>query len=553
MARLSERAGWSALQAHGREWEGVHLRELFEADPDRFRRHHRTFADALLVDWSKQPVTEATLDHLLALAREADLPGAIRRLLDGERVNATEGRPALHTALRAAPGSSVRVRGEDVVPEVMATRRRMAEMAAAIHGGEWTGATGRPIRHVVNIGIGGSDLGPAMVCRALADRAQPGMQVHFLSNVDGRHLERILAAVEPAETLFIVASKSFGTQETLTNARSAREWLLGQLPEADGAEVVRRHFVAVSANTAAATEFGIDAENVLAFRDWVGGRYSLWSAIGLPIALYLGAEAFEELLAGARAMDEHFAGADLAENLPVILGLIGVWNSDILGRETHAILPYDEALGLLPAYLQQGDMESNGKRVTLEGQPVDYPTGAIVWGGTGTNGQHAFFQLLHQGTRIVPADFIAVAEPPRDHPDHHRILLSHFLAQTRALMRGKGADEARAELQEKGLDAGTIEALVPHQVLEGNRPSTTLLLRRHDPWSLGALVALYEHRIYVESVLWGTNAFDQWGVEFGKQTAGRVLPHLEAGAAPGSFDASTEGLMACALNWQRDG
>lgn len=550
MARITERASWPALQEHGREWEGVRLRDLFEADPDRFRRHHRTFADALLVDWSKQPVTDRTLDHLLTLAREADVPGAIRRLLDGERVNVTEDRPALHTALRAAPGTSIKVDGEDVVPEVMATRRRMAEMAAAIHSGEWTGATGRPIRHVVNIGIGGSDLGPAMVCRALADQAKPGIRVHFLSNIDGRHLEAVLAEVEPAETLFIVASKSFGTQETLTNARSARTWLLEQLSGSDATEVVRRHFVAVSANTAAATEFGIDAENVLAFRDWVGGRYSLWSAIGLPIVLYLGAEAFEDLLAGARAMDEHFGSAELAENLPVILGLIGVWNNDILGRETHAILPYDEALGLLPAYLQQGDMESNGKRVTLEGVPVDYPTGMVVWGGSGTNGQHAFFQLLHQGTRIVPADFIAVAEPPHDHPEHHRVLLSHFFAQTRALMRGKDADEARAELQEKGLDAERVEALVPHQVLEGNRPSTTLLLRRHDPWNLGALVALYEHRIYVESVLWGTNAFDQWGVEFGKQTASRVLPHLEAGAAPGLFDASTEGLMERALRWQ---
>ncbi|MFO8154408.1 MAG: glucose-6-phosphate isomerase [Pseudomonadota bacterium] len=561
MPRLTELPTWPELRDHARTWDDVHLRALFETEPERFEYFHQNFADALVLDYSRQPVSGMTLALLQRLAREADLSGAVERLFNGEAVNTTEGRAALHTALRHPGPGPVYAEGEDVMPAIRAAREQMRRTVAAVHSGDWLGATGRPVRHVVNIGIGGSDLGPAMVCEALKPWARPGIEARFLSNVDDGHVADVLGAVDPETTLFIVASKSFGTQETLTNARTARSWLLNALGDRDAteAEVIRRHFVAVSANVDAAVEFGIDADNVFAFWDWVGGRYSLWSPIGLPIALALGMEPFEALLAGAHAMDEHYRNEPLETNLPATLGLLALWQHNGLGVESHAILPYAQNLRLFPDYFQQGDMESNGKSTTLDGRSVDYTTGPVLWGNTGTNGQHAFFQLLHQGTRRVSLDFIATAEPtPVADPalatplaEHHRILLSHFFAQTRALMRGKTEEEVRAELAAKGTDPERIDALAPHMVLAGNRPSTTLLLRRLDPWTLGALIALYEHKIYTLSVLWGTNAFDQWGVEFGKQTAARVLPALEAGGDTGDtdFDSATRGLLRRYRDW----
>ena len=538
---------WQALQEHAREIETAHLRDLFAQDPHRFTKFSRRHGE-LLVDFSKNRITDRTLELLLNLAEAADARGWIRRMFSGERINNTEHRAVLHVALRNRSNTPILVDGEDVMPAVNGVLARMADFTARVRDGRWTGATGRPITDIVNIGIGGSDLGPRMVTTALRPYWHERLRAHFVSNVDGADLAQVLEAVDPHTTLFIVASKTFTTRETMTNAHSARAWFLART--GGDPEAVRHHFVAVSTNAEAVRTFGIDTDQMFEFWEWVGGRYSLWSAIGLPIALMVGMERFEELLAGAHAIDLHFRDAAPRDNLPLLLGLIGIWNRNFLGAGNHAILPYDHCLRLLPAYLQQADMESNGKGVTREGEPLAWDSGPVVWGEPGTNGQHAFFQLMHQGTELVPADFILPVQTHYPLGDHHRILMANCLAQTEALMKGKTAEEVRAELAARGLEADEIEALVPHRTFPGNRPSTTLLLRKLTPHNLGALIALYEHRIFVESIIWRINAFDQWGVELGKQLAGELEKALAGERGCEDRDASTCGLLDAIRDFQ---
>ncbi len=540
MPSLTQRTEWHALSRHCRELAPVHLRDLFASDPHRFDHFSIRWRD-FIVDYSKQRITSETLRLLVALARACAVEDWRDRMFRGERINVTEGRSVLHVALRNRSGRPIVVDGKDVMPAVDAVLQRMRLFSEDVREGRWTGFTGRRISDVVNLGIGGSDLGPLMVTEALRPYADAGLRVHFVSNVDGAHIAETLQRVDPETVLFVVASKTFTTQETLANARTARSWLVER---AGRPEAVARHFVAVSTNSSAVQEFGIDLRNMFEFWDWVGGRYSLWSAIGLSIALYLGMERFEQLLAGAHAMDEHFRTAPLERNLPVILALLGIWNAHFLGAHTHAVLPYDQGLHRFPAYLQQLDMESNGKRVTREGEAVDYPTGPVVWGEPGTNGQHAFYQLIHQGTRLVPADFIAPALSHYPVGNHHRLLLSNFFAQTEALMRGKTLDEARSELSAAGLPPSEVERLAPHRVFEGNRPTTTILFRRLTPETLGALIALYEHKVFVQGVIWEVNSFDQWGVELGKQLAQKILPELDRPGPVTGHDASTNGLIS---------
>ncbi len=540
MGSRRELAAWRALATHAEAMRVVSLRSLFAGDGARFARFSGSLED-LLVDWSKQRVTAETMDLLVDLARACDVEGRRDAMLRGEKINSTEGRAVLHTALRNRSGGPVLVDGRDVMPDVAAVLEQMRVFAEAVRGGAWRGHTGETITDIVNIGIGGSDLGPLMVCEALKPCARADLRAHFVSNVDGAHLVHTLAGLDPARTLFIVASKTFTTQETMTNAQSARAWLLEGLGGA--AAAVGRHFVAVSTNAAAVRAFGIDPANMFVFWDWVGGRYSLWSAIGLSIVLHLGFERFLELLDGAHAMDRHFATAPLEANLPVVMALIGVWNSNFLGAESLAILPYDQHLARFPAYLQQGDMESNGKSVTLGGEAVDHQTGPVIWGEPGTNGQHAFYQLIHQGTRLVPCDFLAAAESQTPLGDHHAKLLANFFAQSEALAFGKTAEEVRAELRAQGLAPEAVERLVSHKVFAGNRPSTSILYRKLTPFRLGTLIALYEHKIFTQGMIWNVNSFDQWGVELGKVLAGRILPEL-AGATPvDSHDTSTNGLI----------
>jgi glucose-6-phosphate isomerase len=514
------------------------MRDLFAADPRRFQRFSLRFGDVLL-DYSKNRITEETLRLLLELAREADLERWRERMFSGDEINNTEGRAVLHVALRNTLDRPIFVDGQDVMPEVVRVREQMRGFSDAVRSGAWRGQTGERITDVVNIGIGGSDLGPVMVTEALKPYQQPGLGVHFVSNVDGTHIAETLKPLRPEKTLFIVASKTFTTQETLTNALTARGWLVGAL----GESAVARHFVALSTNEPAVSAFGIDPANMFAFWDWVGGRFSLWSAIGLSIAVAIGMDRFDELLAGGRAMDEHFRTAPLDANMPVLLALIGVWNSNFLGAETYAVLPYDQYLHRLPAYLQQADMESNGKYVTRDGKRVDYKTGPVLFGEPGTNGQHSFYQLIHQSTRLVPCDFIAPARSHNPIGEHHAILLSNFFAQTEALMRGKTEAEVRRELESQGLSGEPLEALVPHKVFDGNRPSNSVLVRVVDPYTLGMLIALYEHKIFTQGIIWRINSFDQWGVELGKQLAKVILPELENDAVIGSHDASTNGLI----------
>ena len=528
---------WTALEDHGRTMAAVHMRDLFRDDPGRFDRFSLALGD-LLVDYSKNRITEETMALLFGLARERDVEGWRRRMFAGEPINVTEDRAVLHVALRAPAGRVFRVDGRDVSADVHRVLKRMEAFARRVRDGAWTGHTGRAVTDVVNIGIGGSDLGPHMVCEALTPYGHPRIGVHFVSNVDGAHIARTLKDRDPETTLFIVCSKSFTTEETLTNAGTARAWLTNALGEA----AVARHFVAVSTNRAAVAGFGIDPGHMFEFWDWVGGRYSLWSAIGLAIVIAVGADNFRSLLAGAHAMDEHFQSAPLEANMPVILALVGIWNTNVLGAECHAVLPYDQHLRLLPSYLQQADMESNGKSVTRDGRPLDRHTGPIVFGEPGTNGEHAFYQLIHQGTRPVPADFIAPAESHTQAGRHHRILLAHFFAQTEALMRGQTEEEARAELAAAGL-AGEVVRRLPHMVFTGNRPTNSILVRRLDPHTLGMLLALYEHRIFMQGVIWGVNSFDQFGVELGKQLAGRILEELEADGPVEGHDGSTRGLI----------
>ncbi|HZH27601.1 MAG TPA: glucose-6-phosphate isomerase [Azospirillaceae bacterium] len=544
MSALTESPAWTALARHRQSMEGVGMRDLFAQDPDRFRRFS-TEACGLLLDYSKNRITSETMGLLLDLARQADVAGWRDRMFAGERINFTEGRSVLHTALRAGPDGAARADGARVADEVEAVRGRMLAFARAVRDGTWTGWTGKRITDVVNIGIGGSDLGPAMVTEALAPYRHPEIRPHFVSNVDGTHLAEVLKRVDPETTLFLVASKTFTTQETIANAESAKAWFQARISDP---KAVSKHFAALSTNAKAVEAFGIDPANMFGFWDWVGGRYSLWSAIGLPIAIGIGPERFEELLAGARAMDQHFRTAPLDRNMPVVLGMLGVWYVNFWGAAAHAVLPYDQYLARFPAFLQQLDMESNGKRVDRGGHPVDYATGPVIFGEPGTNGQHAFYQLIHQGTQPIPCDFLAPAQTQNPLPrsplgDHHRILLSNVLAQAEALMRGKTEAEARAELEAQGLTGPAADALVPHKVFPGNRPSNTILFRRLDPATLGALIALYEHKVFVQGVVWRINSFDQWGVELGKQLAKPILAELEAGRPSGNHDASTTGLM----------
>ncbi|MBK0414170.1 glucose-6-phosphate isomerase [Chromobacterium haemolyticum] len=527
---------WARLHQHQRATRHMHMRELFDADPQRFQRFSLEL-DGLLLDYSKNRITERTLELLFELAREADLAGWMEKMRSGQRINVSEDRAVLHTALRLPAGETLVLDGCELVTEVQAVLARMRAFSEQVRGGEWKGFSGRRIRHVVNLGIGGSDLGPLMVKEALAAYATPELDVHFVSNVDGAHVARTLERLDPAETLFIIASKSFTTPETLLNAQAARQWFLQAGSEAD----IARHFVAVSTNQPAVQAFGIDPAHMFGFWDWVGGRYSTWSAIGLPVMLAIGFERFQKFLAGGHAMDLHFFSAPFAANMPVLLALIGVWYNTFYRAHTHAIMPYDHGLRRLPAHVQQLDMESNGKRVGRYGEALDFDTGPVIWGEEGANSQHAFFQLLHQGTRLVPCDFII---PMRSHypvADQHQVLVANCLAQTEALMRGKGEAEAMRELAH--LPGEQVDMLLPQKLFPGNQPSNTLALDEVSPYSVGMLLALYEHKVFVQGVIWGINSFDQWGVEYGKQLARRILPELTADDDALAHDSSTNGLI----------
>ncbi|HEV7371794.1 glucose-6-phosphate isomerase [Arenibaculum sp.] len=542
MPALTQSPAWQALATHQAEMAGRHMRDLFAGEPDRFRQFS-VGLDGFLLDYSKNRITPRTLSLLAGLARQQRLEEWRDRMFAGERINVTEDRAVLHVALRNRSGRPMTVDGRDVMPDVNAVLAHMRRFVEAVRSGAWSGHTGQRIRSVVNIGIGGSDLGPAMAVQALQPFAHPGIEMHFVSNVDGTHIAEALNRCDPETTLFVVASKTFTTQETLANARTARDWLVGRLGDEDA---VARHFVAVSTNGKEVRAFGIDPENMFVFWDWVGGRYSLWSAIGLPIAIAVGMDGFEEMLAGGHDMDEHFRTAPLEANMPAILGLLGVWYANFWDAAAHAVLPYDQYLQRLPAYLQQADMESNGKSVDREGMRVDYQTGPIVFGEPGTNGQHAFYQLIHQGTRLIPCDFLAPVESLNPVGGHHAILLSNYLAQPEALMRGRTEDEVRAEMARAGVQDAAIDAVAPHRAFEGNRPTNTILFRKLDPRTLGRLIALYEHKIFVQGIVWNINSFDQWGVELGKQLARAILPELAAGGPPEGHDASTAALIeAC--------
>ncbi len=531
---------WATLEQHRDRVAPLHLRDLFAGDPDRFHRFTLRHDD-LLYDYAKQRVTTETMALMHELARAADLAGWIDRMFSGEHINPTEDRAAFHVALRSRSTAPMRIDGRDVMPDVRGVLERMRAFADRIRAGEWLGATGRPVRNIINIGIGGSDLGPAMADQALAKLRHPGLVLRHVSNVDGADIERALAGLDPATTLVIVASKTFTTQETMTNAATARAWLVGQLGEA----AVARHFAAVSTAREAVAAFGISADTTFGFWDWVGGRYSLWSAIGLPLMIAIGPEAFDRLLDGAHAIDRHFRDAPLDANIPVAMALVGIWNTNFLGARAHAVLPYDHRLRRFPAYLQQLEMESNGKSVGRDGRPIRHATCPIVFGEPGTNGQHAFVQLFHQGPDPVPTDFLAPVEASHDLADHHDILLANMIAQSQALAIGEDEAEARAAMLAAGVDRATADRLAPHRAFPGNRPSSTILFRQLDPYTLGRLIALYEHKVFVQGVIWGINSFDQWGVELGKTLARRVLPELSLDALPAEGqDGSTAGLIA---------
>jgi glucose-6-phosphate isomerase len=513
--------------------------ELFRQDPQRFSRFSLRFED-MLVDYSKNIMTKETLRLLLGLARECKLKEAIEKMFTGDEINETEKRPVLHVALRNRSNTPIPVNGKDVMPEVNTVLGQMKRFSDAVISGNWKGHTGKAITDIVNIGIGGSDLGPVMVTEALKPYWKPHLQPHFVSNIDGTHITETVKTVSPETTLFIIASKTFTTQETMTNALTARRWFLDS---AKSESLVKHHFVAISTNEGEVKKFGINPENMFRFWDWVGGRYSLWSAIGLSIACMIGFEHFVELLEGAHAMDIHFRKAPFEENIPVILALTGVWYNNFFGAETEAILPYDQYLHRFPAYFQQGNMESNGKSIDRAGREVSYQTGPVIWGEPGTNGQHAFYQLIHQGTKLIPCDFIAPAISHKPVGDHHKILLSNFFAQTEALMKGKKPEEALEELRQSGMKEEEIKKVLPHRVFKGNRPTNSILVKKMTPRTLGSLTAMYEHKIFVQGVIWNIFSFDQWGVELGKQLAGRILPELKDEARVTSHDSSTNGLI----------
>lgn len=542
----TQTAAWQALQKHFDEMKDVTIADLFAKDGDRFSKFSATFDDQMLVDYSKNRITEETLAKLQDLAKECDLAGAIKSMFSGEKINRTENRAVLHVALRNRSNTPILVDGKDVMPEVNAVLEKMKTFSEAIISGEWKGYTGKAITDVVNIGIGGSDLGPYMVTEALRPYKNH-LNMHFVSNVDGTHIAEVLKKVNPETTLFLVASKTFTTQETMTNAHSARDWFL----KAAGDEKhVAKHFAALSTNAKAVGEFGIDTANMFEFWDWVGGRYSLWSAIGLSIVLSIGFDNFVELLSGAHAMDKHFSTMPAEKNLPVLLALIGIWYNNFFGAETEAILPYDQYMHRFAAYFQQGNMESNGKYVDRNGKVVDYQTGPIIWGEPGTNGQHAFYQLIHQGTKMVPCDFIAPAITHNPLSDHHQKLLSNFFAQTEALAFGKSREVVEQEYRDQGKDPATLDYVVPFKVFEGNRPTNSILLREITPFSLGALIALYEHKIFTQGVILNIFTFDQWGVELGKQLANRILPELKDDKEISSHDSSINGLINRYKAWR---
>jgi glucose-6-phosphate isomerase len=539
MSVLTASPAWKALETHHAKIKHVPMRDWFAQDPGRFDRFSVKFGDFLL-DYSKNRITDETVTLLFNLARQAGLEGMIAAMFSGEKINATEGRAVLHTALRNRSNRPILVDGQDVMPEVNRVLAKMRDFSDRVRSGQWLGYTGRAITDVVNIGIGGSDLGPQMVVQALQHYVQAGLRFHFVSNVDGTHIAETLKGLSPETTLFLVASKTFTTQETMTNALTAREWFLAA---AQDKPAVARHFAAMSTNAKAVTEFGIDTANMFEFWDWVGGRYSLWSAIGLSIALAVGMDRFEEMLAGAHSMDEHFRSAPFDKNLPVILGLLGVWYNNFFEADTHAILPYDQYLARFAAYLQQGDMESNGKRVDRQGAWVDYSTGPIIWGEPGTNGQHAFYQLIHQGTKLVPCDFMAAANSHNPLGEHQVILLSNFFAQTEALMTGKPHKTVEAELKAAGVTGEKFELLANAKTFLGNIPTNSILFAELDPGTLGELIAMYEHKIFTQGVIWNINSFDQMGVELGKVLAKAVLPELKNSEKVGAHDASTNGLI----------
>ena len=542
----TQTAAWQALQKHFDEMKDVTIAELFAKDGDRFAKFSATFDDQMLVDFSKNRITEETLAKLLALAKETDLSGAIKSMFSGEKINRTEDRAVLHVALRNRSNTPIVVDGKDVMPEVNAVLEKMKSFSEAIISGQWKGYTGKAITDVVNIGIGGSDLGPFMVTEALRPYKNH-LNMHFVSNVDGTHIAETLKTLNPETTLFLVASKTFTTQETMTNAHSARDWFLASAVDQ---KHVAKHFAALSTNGKAVSEFGIDTANMFEFWDWVGGRYSLWSAIGLSIILSVGFDNFVQLLSGAHAMDKHFSTTPAEKNLPVLLALIGIWYNNFYGTETEAILPYDQYMHRFAAYFQQGNMESNGKYVDRNGNKVAHQTGPIIWGEPGTNGQHAFYQLIHQGTKVVPCDFIAPAITHNPLTDHHPKLLSNFFAQTEALAFGKSREVVEQEYRDQGKDPATLDYVVPFKVFEGNRPTNSILLREITPYSLGALIALYEHKIFTQGAILNIFTFDQWGVELGKQLANRILPELNDDKAIDSHDSSTNGLINRYKSWR---
>ncbi|PIE82065.1 MAG: glucose-6-phosphate isomerase [Chloroflexi bacterium] len=539
MPTLSTLSAWKKLQAHQPQMAATHMRDLFTDDPARFDKFSLTCND-ILFDYSKNRITAETMSCLLALAAEVGLAQKIEAMFNGEKINNTEGRAVLHIALRNRTNRPIVVDGQDVMPTVNAVLAQMKGFVESVRSGDWKGYTGKAITDVVNIGIGGSDLGPKMVVQALTPYTRADLRSHFVSNVDGTDIAETLKRVDPETTLFLIASKTFTTQETMANAHTARQWFLAAAAKETA---VAKHFVALSTNKAGVTAFGIDPENMFAFWNWVGGRYSLWSAIGTSIALALGFDNFERLLNGAHAIDEHFRTAPFAENIPVIMGLLGIWYNNFFGAASHAILPYDQYMMYFPMYFQQGDMESNGKSVTRQGEAVDYQTGPIIWGQPGTNGQHAFYQLIHQGTKLIPCDFLAPAQSQNPMGEHHHLLLSNFFAQPEALMKGKLGSEVRAELEGQGLDETQLEILVASKTFSGNRPSNSFLFKKLTPETLGSLIAMYEHKIFTQGIIWDVNSFDQWGVELGKVLAKAIIPELENEAEISSHDASTNGLI----------
>lgn len=529
---LTEMQEWKALAKHYDEISALHLRDLFKAEPDRAGRFALEAA-GLFLDYSKNRITGVTMEKLVGFAEAVNLRGAIDAMFSGGRINETENRPVLHVALRNRTGSPITVDGQDVMPEVNSALSRMSDLAQKIRSGEWRGYCGVPIRNIVNIGIGGSHLGPAMACEALKAFSNRDISVRFVSNVDGADFVEQTHDLNPADTLFIIASKTFTTDETMTNARTARAWCLRALADE---RAVARHFVAVSTNAQKVVEFGIDEANMFRFWDWVGGRYSLCSAIGLPLMIAIGPDNFMSMLDGFHAMDRHFAETETGQNMPVILALLGIWYNNFFGAQSHAILPYAQALSRFPAYLQQADMESNGKSIGRDGKKVGWQTGPIIWGEPGTNGQHAFYQLIHQGTKLIPADFIGFCRPNHDLTVHHDKLIANLLAQTEALAFGKTSEEVAAD--------GVSDRLVPYKTFEGNRPTNTILAEQLSPRTLGSLIALYEHKVFVQGVVWNIYSFDQWGVELGKKLAGRILDEIESDAEPElSHDSSTNELI----------